>query len=395
MKKNSFIAIFLLYATVSMAQWLPLNVEYNDRYNHVIFVNDKTGFIDGPGKVLKTSDAGMSWQTIYDDAAVSIVDISFLSDQIGFIAAEREGKPFISKTINGGKKWDSYDLDMDAGKMIFTTPEIGHMASTHGMILRTDDGGHMWMHSGEHENVSTGDFCFLNENVGYFAGWYNGSIVKTIDGGMTWQSLHMTGDFLDIYFPTEKIGYTAGLFGGVMKTEDEGITWRPMETGLPKEVNLFSIHCTDENTCFAVGDNGTLINTTDGGEHWELQQTGTAQKLNAITCNGGNCYIVGDSGIVLKAMDIVQSCCNKEELKKGLVLYPNPSAGQVNAQFKQAVTNNAYLLIHDVQGRLVDKIMITKERLSIDGKSLGAGVFSCSLYINGELQETHKLVIYQ
>lgn len=395
MKRNSFIAMFLLYTTVTMAQWLPVQAEYNDRYNHVVFVNNKVGFIDGPGKILKTIDAGATWQTIYSDAAVSIVDISFLSEKTGFISAEREGKPFLGRTDDGGKTWKSYKLNTEAGKLIFISTDVGFMATSHGAIVRSDNGGMMWMHIGEHKNVSTGDFCFLNEEVGYFAGWYNGSIVKTTNGGMTWESLHMTGDFLDIYFPTLRTGYTAGLFGGIMKTEDEGISWRSLDTGLPIDINLFSIHCTDNNTCFAVGDKGTLISTTDGGEHWELQQTGTTQKLNAITCKGGNCYIVGDSGIVLKALDIVQSCCKEEEFKKELSIYPNPSSGQVTIQYNKAFMNNVYVLIHDVQGRLIDKVLLTKERVSFDGKNLGAGVFSCSLYVNNELQETQKLVIYQ
>jgi photosystem II stability/assembly factor-like uncharacterized protein len=395
MKKNILAAIFILQAALSMAQWTQQNVEFGDRYNHVVFVSDKVAFIDGPGKILKTTDAGTTWEDVYMGMDVSIVDFSFLSEQIGFISAERMGMPFISSTVDGGRTWKEMELMMDAGKMIFTSPEIGHMASGHGMIHRTTDGGEMWMDAGEHGNVSTGDFCFLDKNTGYFAGWYNGSIIKTTDEGATWESLHITGDFLDIYFPSANVGYTAGLFGSVTRTEDAGVTWKKLETGLPVDINLFSIHCTDDKTCYAVGDLGTIVRTTDAGEHWSLMESGTKQKLNAIACKGGNCFIVGDSGVVLKSTEVVLSDPKNEKLKPQLLMYPNPSADQVTLQYSTAAINNAYVLVYDAEGRLLDKLAFSKERVVLDGKKLGAGIYSCSLYVNNEFQGTQKLVIYQ
>ena len=392
MKKYTLFAAFLVYAVISKAQWMPQTVEHCDRLNHVIFVNDKTGFTDGPGRVLKTTDGGFSWQEVYSEANVSIVDISFLSEQVGFIAAEREGKPFIARTNNGGKDWTIKDLSIDAGKMIFLSADEGLMASEHGMVFHTENSGKQWMHAGVHDNVSTGDFCFINNKIGYFAGWYNGSIIKTVDGGMTWQSLHVTGDFLDIYFPSKTTGYTAGLFGSITKTEDEGVTWKTLNTGLPKEINLYSIYCTDNNTCYAVGDNGTMIKTIDGGEHWAIQETNTSQKLNAITCNDHDCYVVGDGGIVLKASNIVPE--KIAELTSQLQLYPNPSAGEVTIRYNTSLGSNAYVLIYDVQGRLIENIPFTKEQLVLNGKSIGVGVYSCSLYVDDQLKETQKLVVY-
>lgn len=395
MKKNTLAAVFLLQAAFATAQWTQQPVEFGDRYNHVVLLNDKIGFIDGPGKVLKTTDGGATWEDVYMGMDVSIVDISFLTEQTGFISAERMGMPFISSTVDGGKNWKDMELMMDAGKMIFTSSQVGHMASGHGMIHRTTDGGEMWMDAGEHGNVSTGDFCFLDKNTGYFAGWYNGSIIKTTNEGATWESLNITGDFLDIYFPSPNVGYTAGLFGSVSKTEDAGVTWRKLETGLPVDINLFSIHCTDDNTCYAVGDLGTILRTTDGGEHWALMESGTKQKLNAIACKAGSCFIVGDSGVVLKSTEVILSDTKHEKMKPQLQMYPNPSNDQVTLQYSATLSTNAYVLVYDAQGRLLDKIAFNRERVVLDGKKLGAGIYSCSFYVNNEFQGTQKLVIYQ
>ncbi len=351
------------------------------------------GFIDGNGKVLRTVDAGVTWEIVYNDPQMSIVDIYFLDELNGLVSADKNGKSIFLHTYDGGETWTVHDLPITAGKMVFTSINIGHMAAEHGMIYTTMDGGHHWHHSGVHDNVSVGDFHFLTEDVGYFAGWYNGSIVKTSNNGQTWESLKVTGDFLDIFFSSSNVGYTAGLFGGITKTEDGGMTWKSQQTQLPIDINLYSIHCVDDTTCIAVGDSGTVIKTSDGGLHWQQLSTGTKQRLNAIACKHGDCYITGEGGVVLKTGAIITSVNDATIAYGKLKLFPNPSSGSVLASFKAAENQTAFITIHDIHGREVSQLPLENGKAIINGQSLGAGVYSCSLYINNALRETQKLVI--
>ncbi|HRG38990.1 MAG TPA: hypothetical protein PK289_10705 [Bacteroidia bacterium] len=95
---------------------------------------------------------------------------------------------------------------------------------------------------------------------------------------------------------------------------------------------------TDNNNCYAVGDNGTMIKTIDGEEHWTVQETNTTQKRNAITCNNHDCNVVGDGGIVLKATGIIPE--KIAGLTSELQLFPTPSAGDVTIRYNTALGSN-------------------------------------------------------
>jgi len=67
---------------------------------------------------------------------------------------------------------------------------------------------------------------------------------------------------------------------------------------------LKSIDAVDNNTCWAVGNNGTIIITTDGGINWSSQTSGTSNSLNSVFFTDEyNGWVVGQSGIILYTSD--------------------------------------------------------------------------------------------
>ena len=301
--KKIIILTAILLANQAFAQWALSTINKYENFNHVQFLTDKVGYTDGYGKILKTQDGGASWDTIYSDKNTTIVDVFFINENMGFFSSEKGGNTFLNKTKDGGKSWKSYPAST-AGKIYFTNELTQHLASgdNHGGVFKSKDGG---LTTGgmvqKFRGHAIGNFFFVNENVGYLAGWSPGYILKTINGGKTWSDLEVPqGEFLDIYFPSLQVGYTSGLFGKITKTTDEGKTWTELNTGLSDQITLYSITCTDNNTCYAVGDAGTVIKTSDGGSNWELQPTGTTEKLNSISIKNNVCYIVGDAGVFLK-----------------------------------------------------------------------------------------------
>lgn len=68
--------------------------------------------------------------------------------------------------------------------------------------------------------------------------------------------------------------------------------------------DLWSVHFTDSNTGYVVGDSGTILKTSDGGNQWTIQVSGTEKTLRSVflTSPLKGC-IVGDSGTILKTTD--------------------------------------------------------------------------------------------
>jgi photosystem II stability/assembly factor-like uncharacterized protein len=87
------------------------------------------------------------------------------------------------------------------------------------------------------------DIYFTDSNHGWIVGGMNetntpegkdhGIVLTTSDGGENWKLLsHFEDRYLwSIFFLNEKVGWTAGLNGTFLKTEDGGKTWLEAETG--------------------------------------------------------------------------------------------------------------------------------------------------------------------
>jgi photosystem II stability/assembly factor-like uncharacterized protein len=186
------------------------------------------------------------------------------------------------------------------------------------------------------------DIQMLNQNIG-FALTDNGSnslLLKTLNGGDTWDTL-FTGDdfkkifvhsenllyicasnqliwkydgnnfssqsysiesFKSIYFSSTNVGWVCASGGVVRKTID-GTNWSSQNTMGISE-NLLDIHAVDANNVWACGDNGTIIHTSDGGANWMLQTTLTTKNLHSIYfVDQNNGYAVGFYGTFLKTTD--------------------------------------------------------------------------------------------
>jgi photosystem II stability/assembly factor-like uncharacterized protein len=161
------------------------------------------------------------------------------------------------------------------------------------------------------------DVFFLpaNPNYGWVCG-YKGMIVRTIDGGKTWDGVQIdANDQLEsIMFVDEKVGYTSGMrnsgfdnFGQIYKTIDGGKTW----TGVtPKNAHsLWGNYFLDANTGWVIGggcngEDQSFFRTTNGGKSWDQTTipAGNAGLTDLIMTPSGEGY-ASASGMLLKTVD--------------------------------------------------------------------------------------------
>ena len=97
-------------------------------------------------------------------------------------------------------------------------------------------------------------------------------------------------------------GYIVGARGIVLRTDDGGVTWKDLESGV--NANLFAVAAANRNDVLAVGDQGKIIYSKDGGQNWELQESITSSSLFSIAYRGGNnIWVAGRGGAILRRMD--------------------------------------------------------------------------------------------
>jgi len=172
-----------------------------------------------------------------------------------------------------------------------------------GSIQRTVDGGMTWeSQTSGTSNVLNSTF-FSNEMTGWATGQY-GTILNTTNGGEDWneQTSGTSNNLQSIFFINGQTGWTVGRSGTILKTMDGGTNWVPQNSESTSW--LYSVCFVTANNGWAVGSNGTILNTADGGETWESQVSGTTNYLSsAHFYDSDTGWVVGSSGTILKTSD--------------------------------------------------------------------------------------------
>lgn len=325
MRKFTFL-LLLCFGIInfSMGQWTQLSPGITITFKGVCFLNPDTGIVVGAnGKIIKTTDGGITWVQKVSTTTQELRKIQFLNDNVGYIV----GNQCILKTINGGETWTNV---VPVGthscySLSFLDVDVGYVKTDYD-VLKTINGGTNWTSTNVGISNPGGDgICFINQNTGFVIG-YSGAIKKTIDGGSTWVTKNSTvsQSLESIYFSNDTIGYVGGAGGTILKTTDGGETWTDINT-------IFS--WSTPETCFLTKDVGYIISnycviakTTDGGSTWSVCNMGFVYLSDLSFANDSVGYVVGN-GLIYKTTNGGDCSTTSVEETSTIEfnLYPNPT----------------------------------------------------------------------
>lgn len=145
-----------------------------------------------------------------------------------------------------------------------------------------------------------------------------GHVVLSEDRGVTWRqasSVPTQALLTDVYFADDQNGFAVGHDAVIIKTEDGGDTWDLKYKDPEAEMPLFSVMFADARNGTAVGAFSTALSTTDGGETWNissvipdppppLEGLEYEPHLNGLFRGpGGNMFIAAETGFVFRSFD--------------------------------------------------------------------------------------------
>jgi photosystem II stability/assembly factor-like uncharacterized protein len=251
---------------------------YDDLFS-VNFPTENDGWVSGRwGCVLHTADGGKTWERQKTGTNLSLSSVFFVDPKRGWAVGE-EG--IIIHTEDGGKTWvkQTSPKPFFHMKVHFVTPMVGFIVSEWTHIFYTADGGKNWEVRFKDQDYILKSISFANATHGWAAGEY-GFIYNTRDGGKTWVQQsgffglsEKTGDveggsyIFDIMALDPQRAWAVGIDGYVVKTVDGGKSWQEVATKAPK-TQLFGIATQDGRT-IVVGGNGAFLASTDGGVTWK------------------------------------------------------------------------------------------------------------------------------
>ncbi len=189
---------------------------------------------------------------------------------------------------------------------------------------------------------------FVNDLTGFAAGNLNGAVLKTVDGGLSWNSIATggSGTFYDLYFSNEQTGYAAGTSRQILMTQNSGATWVMRSSGagtiyeleVPTAVGYavgsdptivdktvyYGINWTPLTPPTAeplrgcnfvspaigwiCGYNGTIIRTTDGAANWIPQTQAASMNFECVRFYGSAAgYAAGQGGVMVRTVNSGQT----------------------------------------------------------------------------------------
>jgi photosystem II stability/assembly factor-like uncharacterized protein len=229
--------------------------------------------VGASGTLLYTTNSGMNWTVLQTGMMGTYFSCQMINETIGVaIGVNSIFQPFFTRTNDGWNTWDSTSFYIEYGSVFYE----GRLS----------------------------DVYFINASVGFATAIVDvpagGAIVRTSDGGSTWETVLFYNEALfSIDFTEGGVGYAVGDHGTVVQTLDDGESWQELESTV--NTALRGIDFSSETTGIIVGDNGIILRTENAGLTWIQQTSGTTYDLRAIHCVTDMFgVVVGEQGVILR-----------------------------------------------------------------------------------------------
>jgi photosystem II stability/assembly factor-like uncharacterized protein len=284
----------------------------NEDLNAVQFLNDSIGFICGGTRftssvIYQTKDAGNTWteKTLTPNCerrALYGIDVNAKGKVVivgmgGTMHISNDsGNTFNYKQLYYWYEYKDVALRDNDSMLI-----CGSGGFNKGYLTTLDQQGNYNNNKIiDSTNYKISSIDFVSSKVGYACGY--GTILKTTDGGITWQHTTAENDnFKDLSWKNN-IGIAIGYEGSILKTSNEGQHWETIKDAnvpLKKKQYLNAITALNDQTFIIVGEKGLVLLSKDGGNNWNKVSSFTSKNLHGVArLTDNSCVVVGDEGLV-------------------------------------------------------------------------------------------------
>ena len=394
--------------------------------SNCFFVNSSTGWVSGDsGTIIRTTNGGNSWTIQNSGTYNNIVDIFFLNERTGWALAWEIFPDTTSylgtvilKTSNSGINWIKSmhpDTNMFFKTVHYRDTLNGFMGGTPAKIVYTSNGGNNWFEA----DIDTTLFVilpifkidFFNNQIGYACGGFRdiaGITWVTTNAGRNWKgSIIAPEPFFDISILYQQKAICSGgdleYGSSIARTSNQGVNWFYDTLGVFGLATGIDFRTQSEGW-MAAGYSQRFLFTSDTGNSWtSLLTPDNTAIFDVVFPDSTYGFAVGNDGAILK-YDRTSSgniAGNQNYFPERISLYqnyPNPFNPVTKISYELRVTSYASLKVFDVLGNEVKTFVNQKQNggryeVEFDGSNLPSGIYFYSLYSNGKMVYTKRMIL--
>ena len=370
--------------------WTPVPASINEDLYQIALFSIDTIVVRGQdkqnnGTLYRSFDGGFTWEKVYTHTN-ELFSLQFFNDSVGLAS----GTNTIIRTTDRGKTWSIiYDVPASTSFktsiiwMDIATDSIayaGILAWESGLknmsrfLLKSSDEGKTWEQIYEFDDTSINcEVYFLNEFQGFMVENY---LLRTMDGGMTWDTTDNIGDIVDVSMPGNSCVYTINNLIPVGEAPSEFAICSSMDTGKSWQgkfqpgANLGSIHFMNDTVGFVAGWHSIIMKTEHGGGP-----------------------IVGDY-----PWDLYTSLTDEAGTPIGITLYPNPARSVLHLHVDEPSLQGSEIQVNILQSdgvvQLSMPFALSNQTMDIPVSSLTSGVYFLQITDSaGQVLSVEKVVI--
>lgn len=221
-------------------------------------------------------------------------------------------------TDDAGKTWSQADVPVSVTltRVVFPSPRTGWAVGHDGVILKSEDAGLTWRRVIDGNTVNALVIADLTGRVAAFEAGMAADddeaaeqldlLKLSLEDAQSGAHFGPTRPLLDVWFDDDTTGYAAGAFGQLLRTRDGGDSWQSLTGRVPNPDNLHfnAISKLAGVGLVVVGERGSLWKSADDGESWTVSDTGYQGHLYGVFSPGGTTLLAyGFAGSLYRSDD--------------------------------------------------------------------------------------------
>jgi len=403
-----------------------------DEFNNVIAGGIGVYKYDNNGNPFWSSSSDVRFEAIVLDKAGNIFAVGGASWLFLTRKFQPNGNILWTQTYQYLLGGTSKDITMDKNEDVIITGRIPQSQSLNDYmtIKYSNSGALMWerRYNGGNEDAAYAITSDDSNNV-YVTGWNRNSSTDILtikyspEGDTVWKAVYDGGGF-DVGYDIEVDSLGCVYVGGVTNSSsyitikydvNGNLLWSRVQ--ISQQIPYFPVLKLDKNrnvymsfVSFRPGNfsNYAVVKyNNDGVQQWiaEYYSPGFNHIYDLTLDKNTNVYVTGASGSSIATVKFIQTptsinpTSNNSPFEFNLSQnFPNPFNPRTVINYELRVTSNAKLKVFDILGHEVAELVNEKQNagsysVEFDGSGFASGVYFYSMSVNGNVNDTKRMVL--